>query len=1035
MDVGTPTKPKRSNPYAQTPSPVHNPYAKKSSSTSPVRNPYAKSPSATSPPRGTCHSSAKRPHANDDAVSSCKRKISFASSDCKPAAGASTAAVNLGSDFSDSKRPAIDVDRTYILYFDGGSRGNPGVAGAGMVIYDGEKEIWSGHQYLGDHKTNNEAEYTGLVTGLDCAVRLGIHRIHVNGDSKLIIKQTMGEWQCNKPHLRGLLQKVVESRGQFKAFSMAHVYRKDNKRADELANRAMDEKSTDLGGLPVLVTPPLSQASREDDAMNSMEFRVEESEAQNDPIDQLCSLTFSQSITDADLLAVDDGDWAAKLPFLVQFELERLGLRKDLRSSDFGSRLKGAFDEHRGKSSLRQELVALIHEEDTAQTVPATYMDLLELSSEKGVAVDKSNSCLMLFQAKKLCEGGLELLRPQVGTAETRRIHRRFGGHRFLDLYCDSKCTESLSVLKKHLRKHLVNEKLVLAGRKYGILYSNPSGKKVTFRLFVESGVGIDKCDEISAPEVAKRCIPLDLNPGLSLTKYMKRMKLSFTSTIPTLILEPGMLEQIDDIKAAGTGNEMTDGCGLISREALNKVYMEYTLNREQRNRDIGTSVQTAHAGAGSCPYSSFQGRIGGLKGIWVVDDSLNGIKVCYRESQKKYCVPLTERGTIPLVNDDQNVVAILEARGVPAEFFLELARKEIEELASIRTDHALLVARYKARMFLRDSESLFDDDVFLAMLVADVNLDEPTMLKKLNDFVNSELKSLREKSRFPESSSRYLRMLPDHTGLLKPDEAFVATGEGPSQSEVDAVGSIIAMRLPSYFLSDLRKLKAVSKVDLIRRGQARGLDPSKGSFFSGIIAGLVLSTKGPVSQAEMMSGGDFDGDKAWCCWNKTVVSSVGDWPDRNDSPQQPDDPFKKRLMQWEDEGFSNLVINYTMQHRKDKMYLGTLVKTLESMRDNPRFDASEADMIARKAFVQVDNPHVSQWSIRDKQKYGSMLRPHWQATGKAGNTYHSNKALGQLFDLLSEGGAKSFAVGDIEDEMNEFIRAKVERALKKDPA
>ena len=159
-------------------------------------------------------------------------------------------------------------------------------------------------------------------------------------------------------------------------------------------------------------------------------------------------------------------------------------------------------------------------------------------------------------------------------------------------------------------------------------------------------------------------------------------------------------------------------------------------------------------------------------------------------------------------------------------------------------------MARYKARMYLRDSETLFDDDTFLCMLNADVNLDEPTMLKKLNDFVNSELKSLREKSRFPENSSRYLRMLPDHTGLLEPDEAFVATGDGPSQSEVDAMGSIVAMRLPSYFLSDLRKLKAVSKVDLIQRGQSRGLDPSKGSFFSGITAGLVLSTKGPVSQA-----------------------------------------------------------------------------------------------------------------------------------------------------------------------------------------
>ena len=55
-------------------------------------------------------------------------------------------------------------------------------------------------------------------------------------------------------------------------------------------------------------------------------------------------------------------------------------------------------------------------------------------------------------------------------------------------------------------------------------------------------------------------------------------------------------------------------------------------------------------------------------------------------------------------------------------------------------------------------------------------------------------------------------------------------------------------------------------------------------------------------------------------------MSSVGDCPDRTGPLGPPEDPFKKRIMQWEDEGFSNLVINYTMQHRKDKMYLGTLV-------------------------------------------------------------------------------------------------------------
>lgn len=108
--------------------------------------------------------------------------------------------------------------------------------------------------------------------------------------------------------------------------------------------------------------------------------------------------------------------------------------------------------------------------------------------------------------------------------------------------------------------------------------------------------------------------------------------------------------------------------------------------------------------------------------------------------------------------------------------------------------------------------------------------------------------------SKFPVRESRYLRMLPDHTGLLKSNEVFIAIGDEGAQYEVEGAGEVVAMRLPSYFESDMQKFKVVSKTALMLRCSV------KGGFFSGIRAALVLSTKGDKSKAETMSGGDFDG-------------------------------------------------------------------------------------------------------------------------------------------------------------------------------
>jgi ribonuclease HI len=127
------------------------------------------------------------------------------------------------------------------MKFDGGSRGNPGPAGAGAVLYDeGGYEVSSVSAFLNGNATNNQAEYTGLVIGLEEALELGCTELVVYGDSMLVVKQVDGEWKCKSDNIKPLLEHARQLKSSFRAFSIEHVYRKDNSRADELANIAMD---------------------------------------------------------------------------------------------------------------------------------------------------------------------------------------------------------------------------------------------------------------------------------------------------------------------------------------------------------------------------------------------------------------------------------------------------------------------------------------------------------------------------------------------------------------------------------------------------------------------------------------------------------------------------------------------------------------------------------------------------------------------------------------------------------------------------
>jgi ribonuclease HI len=134
-----------------------------------------------------------------------------------------------------------DPDTEYVLNFDGCSKGNPGFAGAGAVIYENKKEIYAGCVFVGENETNNVAEYTGLILGLKKALQLGIRKIEVKGDSLLVIKQMKGEYKVKSPGLLHLYQQAKTLEIQFEHVEYHHVLRDQNKRADFLSNEGLNQ--------------------------------------------------------------------------------------------------------------------------------------------------------------------------------------------------------------------------------------------------------------------------------------------------------------------------------------------------------------------------------------------------------------------------------------------------------------------------------------------------------------------------------------------------------------------------------------------------------------------------------------------------------------------------------------------------------------------------------------------------------------------------------------------------------------------------
>jgi ribonuclease HI len=128
------------------------------------------------------------------------------------------------------------------IYTDGASRNNPGEAGAGVFILQEGKAVGRIAKYLGT-TTNNIAEYTAAIIGLEQAVTLGAVSVKLLADSELLVKQVNGQYKVKNEGLKPLHGKVKELIARIGSVEVQYIPRERNKEADALANKAIDEKT------------------------------------------------------------------------------------------------------------------------------------------------------------------------------------------------------------------------------------------------------------------------------------------------------------------------------------------------------------------------------------------------------------------------------------------------------------------------------------------------------------------------------------------------------------------------------------------------------------------------------------------------------------------------------------------------------------------------------------------------------------------------------------------------------------------------
>lgn len=137
-------------------------------------------------------------------------------------------------------RSVATAEGCWLVYTDGASRGNPGPAAIGVVIFDDkDREHHRISEAIG-RATNNEAEYRAAIAGLEAALALGVRHVELRMDSELVVRQLDSRYRVRNPGLKRLFARMKDLCWRFASFTATAIPREENALADKLANQALD---------------------------------------------------------------------------------------------------------------------------------------------------------------------------------------------------------------------------------------------------------------------------------------------------------------------------------------------------------------------------------------------------------------------------------------------------------------------------------------------------------------------------------------------------------------------------------------------------------------------------------------------------------------------------------------------------------------------------------------------------------------------------------------------------------------------------
>jgi len=247
------------------------------------------------------------------------------------------------------------------------------------------------------------------------------------------------------------------------------------------------------------------------------------------------------------------------------------------------------------------------------------------------------------YLSARICINGVLELLPPSYCEPNNHIFRHFGSHRFLYVYVYSR-------QRRHLEHMILGRSgepyMNICNRMYRWLWVDKYSYPQTIVYFAEEGTGIDKDEEMKVGAVRDWCIPQSWRKYLTADEEYASLSHHFKSLLYVGEICRDCIEIVDDIVDRSGENVLTAGAGLVSWKMLDHIWRNYRKTLYGNNANVQESNHhniTNKAGnhcvdVDECPHTAFQGRLGGIYGIWALDESLGDcMKIICRKSQIKY--------------------------------------------------------------------------------------------------------------------------------------------------------------------------------------------------------------------------------------------------------------------------------------------------------------------------------------------------------------------------------------------------------------